>query len=82
MKISGCIITRNEEENIEKCVKNLKRVADEIIVVDTGSEDDTVRRRKTKRNSMRSRLNLHWSYWRNTVASKSKKNRYFKKYIN
>ena len=48
MKISGCIITRNEEENIEKCVKNLKRVADEIIVVDTGSEDDTVRRRKTK----------------------------------
>lgn len=46
MKISGCIIARNEEANIAKCINNLKHVTDEIIVVDTGSEDDTIRSAK------------------------------------
>ncbi len=41
MKISGCIIARNEELNIVKCINNLKSVTDEIIVVDTGSDDKT-----------------------------------------
>jgi len=43
LKISGCIIARNEEANIANCIKNLKGITDEIIVVDTGSEDDTIR---------------------------------------
>jgi glycosyltransferase involved in cell wall biosynthesis len=43
MRISGCIIARNEEENIANCITRLKNTVDEIIVVDTGSEDDTVR---------------------------------------
>lgn len=41
-KITFCIISRNEEENIERCLKSIKDVADEIIVVDTGSVDHTV----------------------------------------
>lgn len=43
MRISGCIITKNEQENIAACISSLKPIVDEIIVVDTGSEDDTVR---------------------------------------
>jgi glycosyltransferase involved in cell wall biosynthesis len=43
MRISGCIITKNEEKNIAKCLGSLKRTVDEIIIVDTGSEDGTVR---------------------------------------
>ncbi len=42
MRISGCIIARNEKDNIANCIMSLKNVTNEIIVVDTGSEDDTV----------------------------------------
>jgi glycosyltransferase involved in cell wall biosynthesis len=39
--ISGIIITYNEEENIERCVRSMQTVADEIIVVDSLSTDRT-----------------------------------------
>ena len=41
MKISACIIARNEEKLLPQCLKSIKWV-DEIIVVDTGSTDKTV----------------------------------------
>lgn len=41
-KISATIITFNEEKNINRCIQSLKGVADEIIVVDSGSNDKTV----------------------------------------
>ncbi len=41
MKISATIITFNEERNIERCLISLKPVADEIIVVDSFSNDLT-----------------------------------------
>ena len=40
-KISACIISFNEEEKIEDCLKSLQSVADEIIVVDSLSTDRT-----------------------------------------
>lgn len=40
--ISGVIITFNEERNIERCIRSLRGVADEIIVVDSYSTDKTV----------------------------------------
>jgi len=40
IKISAVVNTRNEEKNIEACLKSLN-FADEIIVVDMGSEDKT-----------------------------------------
>lgn len=43
MSISGCIIAKNEEKDIEKCIKSLKKVCDEIILIDTGSIDNTVK---------------------------------------
>lgn len=40
MKISASLIVKNESSCLEKCLKSLKGF-DEIIVVDTGSTDDT-----------------------------------------
>lgn len=40
-KLSVCIITKNEEENIGKCIRSVSGIADEVIVVDTGSTDKT-----------------------------------------
>lgn len=40
-KISAVIITLNEERNIERCIKALESVADEIIVLDAFSVDRT-----------------------------------------
>lgn len=39
--LSVCMIVKNEENNIGKCLYNLKTLADEVIVVDTGSSDRT-----------------------------------------
>ena len=41
LKISACTIAKNEEKNIGRWVENVRSFADEIIVVDTGSEDQT-----------------------------------------
>jgi len=43
MKISAVIITFNEEKRLEGALKSLAGIADEIIVVDSFSSDDTVR---------------------------------------
>lgn len=40
--ISACIITRNEQDKLESCLKAIAECPFEIVVVDTGSEDDSV----------------------------------------
>lgn len=40
-QLSACLIVRNEEAVLERCLASLQGLADEIIVVDTGSEDRT-----------------------------------------
>ena len=39
--ISAVIITFNESKNIERCIESLEGVADEILVIDSFSTDDT-----------------------------------------
>ena len=41
MKISATVITLNEERNIARCITSLKKLADEIIVLDSNSTDRT-----------------------------------------
>ncbi|WP_432748154.1 tetratricopeptide repeat-containing glycosyltransferase family 2 protein [Pectinatus frisingensis] len=41
VKISACVIVKNEAENIPKWLQCMRKIADEIIVVDTGSDDIT-----------------------------------------
>lgn len=40
--IALCLIVKDEEKNIARCIKSVKNIVDEIVVVDTGSTDDTV----------------------------------------
>jgi glycosyltransferase involved in cell wall biosynthesis len=40
-RLSAVIITLNEEKNIGRCLASLRGVADEIVVVDSGSTDQT-----------------------------------------
>lgn len=42
MQISAVIITHNEEQNIARCLESMQGIADEIIVLDSGSTDGTV----------------------------------------
>ncbi|HOP41090.1 MAG TPA: glycosyltransferase, partial [Geobacteraceae bacterium] len=39
--LSVCLIAKNEESNLPRCLASLRALADEIIVVDTGSNDRT-----------------------------------------
>ncbi|MEG6521791.1 glycosyltransferase [Desulfotomaculum sp. 1211_IL3151] len=40
--ISLCMIVKNEEHNLARCLNSAKDCVDEMIIVDTGSEDATV----------------------------------------
>ena len=41
-QISGLVITLNEAHNIVDCLRSMKTVCDDIVVVDSGSSDGTV----------------------------------------
>ncbi len=41
-KISLCMIVRNEENNLRRCLASAQGFVDEMVVVDTGSTDSTV----------------------------------------
>lgn len=46
MKLSICMMVKNEERNLDKCLSSLQSITDkissELIIVDTGSDDKTV----------------------------------------
>ncbi|MCM1267211.1 MAG: glycosyltransferase [Bacteroidales bacterium] len=41
--ISACMIVKNEERILDRCLNSLAGIVDEIIIVDTGSTDETKR---------------------------------------
>jgi glycosyltransferase involved in cell wall biosynthesis len=41
VKISVVIITFNEQKHIARCIRSVKAIADEVVVVDSGSTDST-----------------------------------------
>lgn len=40
--ISLCMIVKNEEKHLQKCLESVNEKVDEIIIVDTGSSDSTI----------------------------------------
>lgn len=40
--VSACLIVRNEEEQLPRCLESIRDWVDELIIVDTGSTDRTV----------------------------------------
>lgn len=43
ISISLCMIVKNEEDTLARCISSCKPVVDEIVIVDTGSSDRTVK---------------------------------------
>ena len=43
MKVSFCLITLNEESNLPRCLRSCADLADEIVILDSGSTDGTER---------------------------------------
>ncbi|MFZ1025150.1 MAG: tetratricopeptide repeat protein [Limnoraphis robusta] len=41
MSLSFCMIVKNEEQNLSRCLKSVKDVVDEMVILDTGSTDRT-----------------------------------------
>ncbi len=50
--LTGIVLTKNEENNIEKCLKSIEW-CDEIIIIDDNSTDETVERVKTLESRIR-----------------------------
>lgn len=72
IKISAVILTKNEEKNIERCLKSID-FCDEIIVIDDFSDDETVElTRKFEANVYQRKLNNDFSAQRNFGLEKAK----------
>lgn len=42
IRLSACLIIKNEEAHLERCLSSLRGIVDEIVVVDTGSTDGSL----------------------------------------
>ncbi|MBP1993564.1 glycosyltransferase [Paenibacillus eucommiae] len=60
--VSLCMIVKNEEETLERCLSSISQFVDEIIIVDTGSED------KTKEIARQYTDKIHDFQWVNDFA--------------
>jgi glycosyltransferase involved in cell wall biosynthesis len=70
--ISAVIITYNEELNIERCLRSLKDIADEIIIVDSFSTDNTVDLAKSFGAQVFQQVFLGYVEQKNFALSKTK----------
>lgn len=70
-KISACIISFNEENKIEDCLKSLHNIADEIIVIDSNSTDNTVDIAKKYTNKIYTQDFLGYGKQKNLATSKA-----------
>lgn len=70
--ISAVVITLNEEENIERCLKSVRSWVDEIVIIDSGSTDDTLKIADKYRAKVYKRNFDNFSSQRNYGISKAK----------
>jgi glycosyltransferase involved in cell wall biosynthesis len=66
VKISFCIITLNEEANLRRCLASCASLADEIVVLDSGSTDGT--------EKIAREFGAHWEHqpWLGYVGQKNR----------
>lgn len=64
--ISTCIIVKNEIKNLPFLVDDLRKFSDEIIIVDTGSDDGTLEWLKENQDNV---LKLHHFHWVNDFSA-------------
>ena len=63
MKVSLCMIVKNEETSLPKCLGSVKDFVDEIVVLDTGSTD------KTTQIAQQFGAKVHYFPWNNNFSS-------------
>ncbi|MFJ7729434.1 glycosyltransferase [Neobacillus sp. NPDC097160] len=61
--ISLCMIVKNEEETLERCLQSVRDIVDEIVIVDTGSTD------RTKELASKWTLNVYDFEWIHDFAA-------------
>jgi glycosyltransferase involved in cell wall biosynthesis len=71
--LSVCIITKNEESNIKSCLDSIKEIADEIIILDSFSTDNTISIAKEYTSKIYTKKWIDdYSFSRNFTISKAK----------
>lgn len=65
MKLSVIIITQNEEKNIGRCIDSVKSIADEIVIVDSGSTD------RTEEIALSLNAHFHKTKWKSYGTSRN-----------
>jgi glycosyltransferase involved in cell wall biosynthesis len=67
--ISACIVGRNNEPYIENCFASVKDIVDEIIYLDTGSTDKTLKIAKKYADKIIEieKTEYNWGEWRNLL---------------
>lgn len=68
LNISACLIIRDEEKNIYKCLNSIKEVCSEIILVDTGSIDNTISEIERFKKDTKANVKLYFKEWNNHFA--------------
>jgi glycosyltransferase involved in cell wall biosynthesis len=68
-RLSACLITLNEEHNLPRALASLQGIADEIVVVDSGSTDRTEEIAREYRAEFRMRPWTDYSEQKNYAAS-------------
>lgn len=71
-RISACLITLNEEHNLPRALESLRGVADEIIVVDSGSTDRTTAIAREHGAAVYTRWWTNYSEQKNYAAGRAK----------
>lgn len=61
--IALCMIVKNEQEYLRRCLDSVKGKVDQIVIVDTGSTDETVNIAKEYTND------IHHMDWNNNFAA-------------
>jgi glycosyltransferase involved in cell wall biosynthesis len=73
--MSLCMIVKNEEKVLRRCLDPVKGIVDEIIIVDTGSTDNTKEIAKDYTDKIfEFKWNNNFSEARNYAASKARVN--------
>jgi len=71
MKLSATIITLNEEDNLSRALASIKQLADEIILVDSGSTDKTLQIAKKYKAKIYKRKFDNYANQKNFAESKA-----------
>lgn len=71
LPLSGVVIARNEADRIERCVRSLTGLCAEVVVLDSGSTDDTVARARAAGARVEHQEWLGFSSQKNVAISRA-----------